>query len=177
MSSISRAELGDLNACLQMDPSYTTDHVWQMEARDADGVISVAFRIVRLPRPMKVVYPRDSDSVVENWRRGECFLVAYEDDQLVGFIDATVQAWNMTGWISNIVVETAHRRRGVGTALLRAAVRWGQELRLSKLVGETQTKNYPAISFYQKNAFGFCGYNDRYYVNQDIALFFVQPLR
>ena len=42
---------------------------------------------------------------------------------------------------------------------------------------ETQTKNYPAICFYRKHRFVFCGFNDRYYTNQDIALFFAQSLR
>jgi ribosomal protein S18 acetylase RimI-like enzyme len=42
---------------------------------------------------------------------------------------------------------------------------------------ETQTKNHPAICFYRKHGFVFCGFNDRYYTNQDIALFFAQNLR
>jgi ribosomal protein S18 acetylase RimI-like enzyme len=37
---------------------------------------------------------------------------------------------------------------------------------------EIQTKNHPAISFAQKHGFQFCGYNERYYPNGDIALFF-----
>ena len=177
MANIRRAELVDLNTCIQVDASFATDHVWQMEVRDSEEVVSVTFRTVRLPRPMKVGYPRDTDSLIEDWRKGECFLVAQQDDAVVGYVDMTVQPWNLTGWVNNLVVDKAHRRRGIGSALLHAAIRWGQEMHLSKIVTETQTKNYPAISFYQKNAFSFCGFNDRYYVNQDIALFFVQPLR
>lgn len=175
--NIRRAELVDLNACIPIDSSFVTDHVWQMESRDSEGVVNVAFRTVRLPRPMKVGYPRDTDSLIEDWRKGECFLVAYEDATVVGYLDMTVQPWNMTGWVNNLVVAKTHRRRGIGGLLLRSALRWGQETHLLKVITETQTKNYPAIQFYQKNAFSFCGYNDRYYVNQDIALFFVQPLR
>jgi ribosomal protein S18 acetylase RimI-like enzyme len=177
VGSVRKAELADLNACLLIDPSFVTDHVWQMESRDSEGVVSVTFRTVRLPRPMKVSYPRDTDGLIDNWRRGECFLTAHEDAEVVGFLDMTIQPWNMTGWVNNLVVAKPHRRRGIGTVLLRSALRWGQEMHLLKVVTETQTKNYPAIKFYQKNAFSFCGYNDRYYVNQDIALFFVQPLR
>jgi hypothetical protein len=39
-----------------------------------------------------------------------------------------------------------------------------------------QTKNYPAISFCQKHGMTFCGFNDRHFANQDIALFFALAL-
>jgi GNAT superfamily N-acetyltransferase len=162
---------------LSIDASYVTDHVWQMDAKESDGVVSVSFRTVRLPRTMKVAYPRDTDGLVDDWRKGECFLVALDDGQVVGYLDMTTHTWNMTGWINNFVVARSHRRLGVGAALLRGAVRWAQDSGLLKIVAEMKTKNYPAICFYQKHAFSFCGFNDRYYVNQDIALFFVQLLR
>jgi ribosomal protein S18 acetylase RimI-like enzyme len=174
---IRKAELVDLNACLHLDAAYLTDHVWQMDASETGDTLTVNFRTVRLPRPMKVSYPREPDSLLEDWRKDECFLVADHDDETIGYVDVTVQNWNRTAWVNNLVVAKPYRRQGVGSALLRTARRWAQEYELLKMVAETQTKNYPAISFYQKNAYRFCGYNDRYYLNQDIALFFVLNLR
>lgn len=171
------AILGDLEACLALDNSFTTDYVWQMESREKEEEISIAFRTVRLPRIMRVSYPRDNDHLLHNWRKEECFLVADEGGVVRGYIDMTVQAWHMTGWINNLVVAKSSRRRGIGSALLKAAVRWGYEQGLKQVVAETQTKNYPAICFYQKNGFTFCGFSDHYYTNQDIALFFAQSLR
>jgi RimJ/RimL family protein N-acetyltransferase len=40
-----------------------------------------------------------------------------------------------------------------------------------------QSKNHPAIQLAHKLGFEFCGYNDHYFSNQDIALFFSRPLR
>ena len=40
-----------------------------------------------------------------------------------------------------------------------------------------QSKNFPAICFAQKHGLNFCGYNDRYYHNQDLALFFGMVLK
>lgn len=171
------AILGDLEACLALDNSFTTDYVWQMEGKEKEGEVSITFRTVRLPRTMRVSYPRDNDHLLHNWRKEECFLVADEGGVVRGYIDMTVQAWHMTGWINNLVVTKSSRRRGIGSALLKAAVRWGCEQGLKQVVAETQTKNYPAICFYQKNGFAFCGFSDRYYINQDIALFFAQSLR
>jgi ribosomal protein S18 acetylase RimI-like enzyme len=178
MHSIIRpAELGDLNACFTIDHSYQTGYVWQMEEREEEGYVTVTFRTVRLPRTMGVDYPRDKDYLLDNWRRGECFLVADQDGEVRGYLDMIVQAWHATGWLNNLVVGKRYRRQGIGGALLKAAIEWAREQGLRQLMLETQTKNYPAICFYQRHGFVFCGFNDHYYTNQDIALFFAQSLR
>ena len=41
---------------------------------------------------------------------------------------------------------------------------------------EMQTKNFPAMQFARAQGFVFCGFNDHYYTNQDIALFFGKNL-
>jgi GNAT superfamily N-acetyltransferase len=167
------AELADLNLCCELDSSYVTDYVWQMHAHENERSIEVRFDTVRLPRPMKVEYPRHPDELLPNWRRGECFLAAADDSgQPIGFLDMTAQTWHGVGWIQNLIVHQRYRRQGVATALLRAARYWALDNELSKLMLEAQTKNYPAIRFAQKHRFVFCGYNDRYYSNGDIAVFF-----
>ncbi len=167
------AQLGDLNACYEMDKSYLTDHVWQMQSHGSGRAIETRFDLIRLPRPMKVEYPRHPDELLDNWRREECFLVAVDDaDNVLGFLDMTVQAWHNTAWIRNLVVNKDQRRQGIGTNLLRSARAWACEQGLSNIMAEAQTKNYPAISFWQKHGFVYCGYNDRYYPNGDIVVFF-----
>jgi ribosomal protein S18 acetylase RimI-like enzyme len=71
-----------------------------------------------------------------------------------------------------LVIDGAYRRQGFGSRLIKAARRWALEQNLLQLMLEIQTKNHPAISFAQKHGFQFCGYNERYYPNGDIALFF-----
>jgi GNAT superfamily N-acetyltransferase len=167
------AELADLNLCHELDGSYTTDYVWQMQANENERSIAVRFDTVRLPRPMKVAYPREPDELLSNWRQGECFLVAADaSGQPIAFLDMTAQAWHGVGWIRNLIVHQSHRRQGIATAMLRAARHWALDNELIKLTLEIQTKNFPAICFAQKHRFAFCGYNDRYYSNGDIAVFF-----
>jgi ribosomal protein S18 acetylase RimI-like enzyme len=167
------AELADLNVCYEMDGSYTTNHVWQMQSHENERTIEVRFDTVRLPRPMKVAYPRHSDELLPHWRQGECFLVAADSSgQPIGFLDMTAQCWHGVGWIRNLIIDRSHRREGIATTLLRAARYWAMDNELDKIMLETQTKNYPAIRFALKHRFTFCGYNDRYYSNGDIAVFF-----
>ncbi len=177
MLSVRPAELPDLDKCLAIDPSYSTETVWQMETRSHDGQMSATFRVAHLPRSMRVAYPRSPRQLAQNWRTCEGFLVAEMRGQIVGYIALTTRPDQGLACISDLVVAHHHRQKGVGTALVRAAADWSRQHGLTRLMAELQTKNYPATCFYQKLGFTFCGFNDGYYANQDIAMFFVLGLR
>ncbi len=168
-----QAELTDINDCHQFDLSYTTDYVWQMQTREQGRTIYVSFDTVRLPRPMQVEYPRPADELATHWQQHDCFLVAKNSmGNSVGFLDAQAQLFQERLWIFNLAVNRSERQRGVGTVLLKSAHRWALQQGIHQIMLEIQTKNHPAISFAQKHGFQFCGYNELYYPNGDIALFF-----
>jgi GNAT superfamily N-acetyltransferase len=171
------ATLADLNACLLLDHDSTTDHVWQMKVQEGESQVSVAFQAVRLPRRMQVTYPRNLDQLVEDWQRGEGFLVAEADGAVRGYVDLIAQPWERLCRVPHMAVDRGYRQRGIGTALMHHARQWARGQGLRALLVEANTKNYPALCFYRKLRFQFCGFNDQYYSNQDIALFFVQLLR
>ena len=167
----------DLPRCLALDPSYTTEAVWQMESRPPhNGQITVAFRSVKLPRSMRVAYPRDNQLLAAGWQSCDAMLVADEATGLAGYAALTKRVPQATVWINDLVVVKGLRRAGVGSAVLKAAAQWGRDQHLKWLIMEMQTKNYPAINFCQKHGMSFCGFNDRYFANQDIALFFALAL-
>ncbi len=178
----------DLSACLALDANSQTDHVWQMDEReDADGIL-VRFRLVRLPRVMRVTYPRPRHDLAICWERGSTVLVATDNvaaasdeeekpAQVFGYCQLDLSTWQQAGWISHLIVERRLRRRGIGTALLKTAIAWGREHGIRRLMCAVQTKNYPAISFCEKHGFTFCGFSEHYFANRDIALFFTLPIR
>jgi ribosomal protein S18 acetylase RimI-like enzyme len=173
------AELEDLKACLALDHSYRTEHVWQMDVQEGNDSIVVTFRTMRLPRPVYVAYPRDREALLADWHHRDCFLVTttQDDVQIVGYLTMAAHDWHKTGWVADLVVAPEHRRQGIATRLLQAGKEWACKAGLRSLMIETQTKNYPAICFLERQRFAFCGYNDHYYANQDIALFFALNLR
>jgi ribosomal protein S18 acetylase RimI-like enzyme len=179
-TTVRPAELEDLESCLNLDHSYPTAHVWQMDVQEASGGTTVTFRTVRLPRPVTVKYPRRREEMLGAWHRRDCFLVAEAGDgdrsvrsrHIVGYLTMDAYEWHKTGWVADLVIAPEHRRKGIATQLLQAGKGWAREAGLRRLTVETQTKNYPAVCLLERLAFSFCGYNDRYYANQDIALFF-----
>ncbi len=177
MINVRPAISSDVAACVAIDHSTDTDYVWQVDQRSGDGEIALVFRTIRLPRTMRVRYPRDPRVLIDDWARRDCFLVAEDGGNILGYLNMTAQPSPHVGWIGDFAVARACRRQGIGTELLLAAGRWAHERGLLRLMVETPSKNFPAINFCLKRGFTFCGYNDRYYANQDIALLFEQNLR
>ncbi len=170
---IRSALLHDLHDCFNLDSSYETGCVWQLEQREDETGISVALRKVYLPRPMQVSYPPLGGELLNRWEQGGCVLVAELDGRVRGYVDVGVQRDQKLGWVHNLVVDRPYRRRGLGTALLREAMRWSRQRGLQQMMLVVQSKNDPAIRFCQRLGCRFCGFNDRYFANRDIALFFV----
>ena len=170
------AYLGDLNACLAIDDSFETEYVWQMEEHAGTGDIAVGFHLARLPRPMKVASIISRDDVLYNYQHGGALFVA-DDGAVRGFIDVTESGWNQVASINNLVIAPGFRRKGIGMLLMRAALDWARQKKLVTAMLDTSTKDHPAICFYQKQGFSFCGFNDQLYPNHDIALLFALNLR
>ncbi len=173
---IRSATADDLPHCLAIDPTYETDYVWQMDSRAHSGQIDVSFRLVRLPRPMKVTYPRTAKELNAGWQACDEMLVADDNRAVVGYVALAKRPAQAAAWVQDLVVTKAVRRAGIGSALLVGALRWARAEKLAWLVVEVQTKNYPALQFCQKHGLNFCGFNDHFFANQDIAVFFVKAV-
>lgn len=167
----------DIPALMAMDHNYRTDHVWQMALNPSPSETSIAFREVRLPRLMQVEYPRDPGRLADEWTHAAQILVAEANQTYFGYLVLDHGTAPATGWVTDLVVESAHRRQGVATSLLGAARRWCIEQGLVRITPEMQSKNYPSLRLARKLGFVLSGYHDRYYPDEEIALFFTLNLR
>ena len=89
------------------------------------------------------------------------FLVAEEVDEIIGYVNA--MAILDEGYIGNVAVAPAHRRRGVGDALLATLTALGREKGLAFLTLEVRQSNAPARRLYEKHGFQAVGRRRGYY--------------
>jgi len=170
--TVRQAISSDIPDLLKLDHDYSSDHVWQMSFNRGPEEIGIVFRELRLPRPMRVTYPRDPQRLPDEWTRFAGLLVAEAGEARLGYLALTLGPAAGAGWVTDLVVGSLHRRQGVGTQLLTHAREWCRQRKLSALFLEMQSKNFPAIALARKLGFSYAGYSDRYYADQDIALFF-----
>ena len=166
----------DLLSLMQLDHASTSDYVWQLDLRKENGQVLAGFREVRLPRPIEISYPREPSALADEWTQRSATLIALSDRIPVGYACILEHSQATTAWVIDLVVDKKYRRQGIGSALLNAAQDWASSRSDRDIFLEMTSKNYPAIRLAVKFGFEFCGYNDHYYVTQDVALFFGRSL-
>jgi len=167
----------DLPVLMKLDHSYHTPYVWQMDRITDEAQVNIRFREVKLPRPVHVDYPRSASGLADCARNYSLLLTALLAGEPIGYLGLKIREETQTACVQDIIVKPELRHQGIGTALLFAAQTWAGQHGLRDIVLEIQSKNYPMIRHALKLGYEFCGYNDHYYPNQDIALYFMRNLK
>jgi RimJ/RimL family protein N-acetyltransferase len=93
----------------------------------------------------------------KTWGRDEAGLVAVEvgTGWVVGHLSVSREEGPVTRHVASLgmVVASDWRRRGVGTALLAEAIRWGKEMGVEKLALSVYPDNHAARALYRKLGF------------------------
>ncbi|MFO3797965.1 MAG: GNAT family N-acetyltransferase [Anaerolineales bacterium] len=167
----------DIPALINLDHSVQSEYVWQLEVRHEPLQIGIALRQVRLPRPIRVEYPRNIFALADEWHLKSAFWVILDETTPLGYLSLEADLALDLLRITDLVIAPPLRRRGLATRLLRTAQDWASEHRLPRLMWELPAKNHAAISLAQKHLFEFCGYNEAYYPSRDVTLFFYKVIR
>ncbi|QEY61530.1 GNAT family N-acetyltransferase [Metapseudomonas lalkuanensis] len=158
------------------DASYCTSHIWRVEA---DGL---ALRLVEeaLPEPFHKAY--DANAFPDDVADADFALAAEaRDGSLAGFACVRLVPWNRSAELSALFVAPKHQGQGIGRTLLGGAMTYARSQAMRCLWLETQTSNHPAIGFYQRAGFTFCGLNTMLYdptevAPEEVALYLSHPL-
>ncbi len=162
----------DIPGMISLDHDYATDYVWQMTLDQTEIQTQVSFREVKLPREVHVNYPRSIRRLADNWTKRDLLLLAEEGGVIRGYISLQLGLAPASAWVEDLVVDRLQRRKGIGSTLVLAAQDWCGRKGLHRITLEMQPKNHPAIRFANHLGFEFSGYNDQFYRDQEIAIFF-----
>lgn len=105
------------------------------------------------------------------------FFVAEENDRIVGYSRIHFYRWNNSAYVITVLVDSRYRRRGVGTALLKAMEAFSKKNKARVIMFDTAIDNTPALQLYFKNGYRICGCNDKIYHNGKVALYLAKELR
>ena len=109
-----------------------------------------------------------TDAFFNEWLDDPKAFGAFEEGQLLGYVEGTLEKWNNRYRISNIgIFDFTRRHAGIGTLLMKAILSEAEKRGARMVVLETQTCNENAISFYKKNGFKIIGFDLYAYSNTD----------
>ena len=87
--------------------------------------------------------------------------VAERDGRVVGFLIGRATADEFE--ILNVAVARSFRRRGIASALIKAALEWSHTTGARRAYLEMRASNDAAIALYMRHQFCVCGRRARYY--------------
>jgi GNAT superfamily N-acetyltransferase len=167
----------DIEILVHFDHTVKTKKVWQMiQDRSEDG-IKTGFKETDLPREMKIQYTHSPEDLLNQWKNFSMVFVGCIDNAPIGYLTISTLYSPEMIWIKDIVINDGWRRNGIGTTLIQAASDWAKARKYFRMTVEMSSKNYPAISLARKMGFEFSGFNDNYFSNNDLAIFFARYLR
>lgn len=105
--------------------------------------------------------PWSENGLLDSYNTGTLFLVAVAGEQIIGY--GGLQAVADEGYITNIAVDPAHRRQGVGHALTVALVELARQKGLEFISLEVRQSNLAAQALYQNNGFTLQGRRKNFY--------------
>lgn len=134
---------------------FDTDVIYEVTKENSDDEMTVSLKRVTLKEPMRREWPHqesDIDLYKDIIKQGYSY-GAYKDDQLVGVVMTEYKELEHSLWITEIVVADHCRHMGIGSVLWDKVIQTANRAQINYIELETQSTNYPAISFYRKNGF------------------------
>jgi ribosomal protein S18 acetylase RimI-like enzyme len=162
----------DRRAIIELDASFRTERVYRVE------ISGLSARLVeeRLARPRVKRYDlRDIGVAVKD---ADVTVAAEAEGELAGFMTVKYERWNRRVWLTHLYIGPKFRFQGLGTEMVGRAVNFAKRKKARGVWLETQNFNYPAIRFYRRHGFEFCGFDRSLYdpavVPGETAIFFAR---
>jgi ribosomal protein S18 acetylase RimI-like enzyme len=160
---------------LGFDASFFTEDIYWVSVMGMD----VSIHEEKLSAPIHKTYAlKDIEESVSSADRT---IIAEVEGRTAGFAALKYEKWNRRVHLIGLYVATAYKGLGIGTALVQRGVEYAKTAGARCLWLETQNINHPAIQFYLRSGFRFCGFDTSLYnpgtvLPGEIALYFTMEI-
>ncbi len=147
----------DRTALLHLATAFETDQIYQIAATPT------SFTLVETPvdPPIRKSFPLEDELGDDRlWEEG---FVAEAGTTLVGFVALRHEVWSRRTAIWHLYVDPTQRRMGLGRRLITTAIAAARNQNARCLWLEVTNVNAPAIMFYRRIGFRFCGLDQSLY--------------
>ena len=146
----------------QLNFTYHTDRYYHVSASNMEMVLEER----GFPETTEKSF---TDYLFSKWLEAPVALGAFDGEILAGVIEGSMEEWHKVFRISNILVMPPYRGVGIGKELMHRMLEYARAIPDCRgAILETQSCNYPAISFYRRQGFGLSCIDLREYSNEDV---------
>lgn len=146
---------------------YISNHFYDVEIDNSGQGFNVSFIKKPYDSPFEKT-PDDTDKLFQPWWDEIKAWGIVENEQLVAVIETAVEDWSNRLRVTEIWVDDAYRRKGIGTALMDKAMKRAKDEKRRVIMLETQSRNEAAIAFYLAYGFTLIGFDACAYQNNDL---------
>lgn len=147
---------------------YISHHYYDVEIHASDSVFHVSFIKKPFETPFEYLPDNDYDSLFQpHWDDVKAWGIV-EDGKLLAAIETAVEGWSNRLRVTELWIDDAYRRQGIGTALMDIAMKRAKDEKRRAVMLETQSRNENAIAFYLAYGFTLIGFNACEYQNDDL---------
>lgn len=145
-----------------LDFTYHTDRYYHVNTSDMGMVLEEQ-------KFLETMEKHFTDHLFSDWLEDPVALGAFDGERLAGVIEGSIEDWHDVFRISNILVMEPYRGMGIGRELIRRILDHAMEIPNCRgAILETQSCNYPAITFYRRQGFILNRIDLREYSNEDV---------
>lgn len=145
--------------------AYESDIYYDVRIRDTHQGFAVDF--VRMPFPATKQKHSTDHLYGKQWMLPEAYGI-FEGETPIAILEVATEQWNSRLRVTNLWVAEAHRRQGMGAALLEKAKRLMSARGHRCIALEVQSCNAGAIAFYIQQGFMLAGFDAFAYSNEDV---------
>ena len=146
---------------------YISHNYYDVEIMRSDNDFHVNF----VKKPFEEPYehmPDETDKLFQPWWDDIMAWGIVEGGRLIAAIETAVEEWSNRLCVTELWIDDAYRRKGIGTALMDIAMKRAKEEKRRALMLETQSRNEGAIAFYLAYGFTLIGFDACAYQNDDL---------